>query len=77
MLRKYNEIKWNTEVRSSFDQINKDLTEAPVLVIPDCSKDIVIFSFASFDTVETILLQKNSEGLEQPIAFFSQALRDA
>jgi hypothetical protein len=77
MLRKDNEIKWNVEARSSFDQINKALMEAPVLVIPDYSKDFVIFSFASFDTVATILLQKNSEGLEQPIAFFSRALRDA
>jgi hypothetical protein len=77
MLRKDNEIKWNVEARSSFDQINKASMEAPVLVIPDYSKDFVIFSFASFDTVATILLQKNSEGLEQPIAFFSPALRDA
>jgi hypothetical protein len=53
------------------------LTEAPVLIIPDYSKDFLIFSFASFDTVATVLLQKNAEGLEQPIAFFSRALRDA
>jgi hypothetical protein len=51
--------------------------EAPVLIIPDYSKDFLIFSFASFNTVVAVLLQKNSEGLEQPIAFFSWALRDA
>jgi hypothetical protein len=53
------------------------LTEASVLFNPDYSKDFLIFSFASFDTVATVLLQKNVEGLEQPIAFFSRALRDA
>jgi hypothetical protein len=36
-----------------------------------------MFSFASFETVETVLFQKNIEGLEQPIYFFSRALRDA
>jgi hypothetical protein len=71
MLSKDNEIKWNVEAHSSFDQIKKVLTEAPVLVSPDYSKDFLVFSFASFDTVAAVLLQKNSEGLEQPIAFFS------
>jgi hypothetical protein len=37
----------------------------------------LIFSFASYDTLVVVLLQKNTEGLEQPISFFSRALRDA
>jgi hypothetical protein len=77
MLRKDNEIKWTVYASISFDEINKALMEAPVLVILDYSKVFVIFSFASFDTVATILLQKNSEGLEQSISFFSRAFRDA
>jgi hypothetical protein len=76
MLRKDNEIKWTLESRNSFDQIKKSLTEAPVLIIPDYSKDFLIFSFTSFDTVAVVLLQKNTEGLEKPIDFFSRALRD-
>jgi hypothetical protein len=77
MLRKGNEVKWTAEPRESFIQIKKALTEAPVLISPDYSKDFLIFSFASFDTVATVLLQKNEEGREQPISFFSKALRDA
>jgi hypothetical protein len=76
MLRKGNEIKWTNESRNYFDQIKKALNEAPFLIIPDYFKDFLIFSFASFDTVAIVLLQKNVEGLEQPIAFFSKALRD-
>jgi len=76
MLRKDNEIKWTTEARSSFDQIKKDLTEAPVLVSPDYSKDFLMFSFSSFDTVATVFLQNNIEGLENTISFFSEDLRD-
>jgi hypothetical protein len=76
MLRKANEVKWTIESRQSFNQIKKALTKAPVLISPDYSKDFLIFSFSSFDTVAVVLLQKNSEGLEQPISFFSKALRD-
>jgi hypothetical protein len=77
MLRKGNEVKWTVESRNPFDQIKKALTEAPVLISLDYSKDFLIFSFASFDTVAVVLLQKNVEGMEQPISFFSRALRDA
>jgi hypothetical protein len=77
MLRKGNEVKWTAEPRESFDQIKKALTEAPMLTSPDYSKDFLIFSFASYDTIAVVLLQKNDQGKEQPIAFFSKALRDA
>jgi hypothetical protein len=77
MLRKGHEVKWVVESRNYFEQIKKALTEAPVLISPDYSKDFLIFSFASFDTVAVVLLQKNAEELEQPISFFSRALRDA
>jgi hypothetical protein len=35
------------------------------------------FSFASKDTIVVVLLQRNDEGFEQPISFFSKTLRDA
>jgi hypothetical protein len=62
MLRKGNEVKWTAEPRESFVQIKRVLTEAPMLISPDYSKDFFIFSFASCDTVATVLLQKNDQG---------------
>jgi hypothetical protein len=56
MLRKGNEVKWTPEPRGYFDQIKRTLIEAPMLISPDYSKDFLIFSFSSFDTVETVLL---------------------
>ena len=50
---------------------------APVLISPNFDKDFYIFSFASEDTIAAVLLQKNDEGHEQPVAFFSKVLRDA
>jgi hypothetical protein len=77
MLRKGNKVKWTAEPREYFDQIKRALTKTPVLISPDYSKEFLIFSFASFDTVAAVLLQKNEKGHEQPIAFFNKALRDA
>jgi hypothetical protein len=76
ILRKENEVKWTSEAQESFDQIKRALTKAHVLIIPDYSKEFLIFSFASFDTLVVVLLQKNTEGLEQSISFFIRALRD-
>jgi hypothetical protein len=56
MLRKGNEVKWTVEARESSSLIKKALTEAPMLISPDYSKDFLIFSFASFDRVESVLL---------------------
>ena len=53
------------------------MIEAPVLIAPDYTKDFAIFSFASEDTIAIVLLQKNSDGLEQPISFFSKTLRES
>jgi hypothetical protein len=47
-----------------------------VLVSPDYTNEFLIFSFASEYTIATMLLQKNEEGFEQPISFFSKILRD-
>jgi hypothetical protein len=72
MLRKGNEVKWTPEARSSFEKIKQALVDAPVLISPDYSKEFFIFSFASNDTLVVVLLQKNSDGMEQPIYFFSR-----
>jgi hypothetical protein len=76
MLRKGNEVKWTIEPKEAFEQIKKALTEVPVLISHDYSKNFLIFSFSSIDTVVVVLLHKNDAGLEQPISFFSRALRD-
>ena len=76
MLKKNNEVKWIVEAKASFAHIKKVISEAPVLASPDYLKDFLIFSFSSEHTLVTVLLQKNEEGFEQPITFFSKSLRD-
>ena len=77
MLKKEAEIKWTEKARSSFEDINKAIMEAPTLISLDYTKGFYIFSFAYYDTVEIVLLQKDDECLDHPISFFSKTLRDA
>ena len=77
MLRKGSEIRWSPEARGSFEDIKNALTKAPMLISPNFDKQFLIFSFASEHTIAGVLLQKNEEGHEQPISFFSKTLRDA
>ena len=77
MLKKDAEIKWTDQAKNSFEYIKKSIMGAPTLISPDYTKGFYIFSFASYDIVAAVLLQKNDEGLDHPIAFFSRTLRDA
>jgi len=77
MLKKDSSINWTVEAKQSFEEIKMALTRTPVLTSPKFDRDFIIFSFASEHTVAAVLLQKDDQGCEKPIAFFSKALRDA
>eukprot|EP00253_Pinus_taeda_P016514 PITA_16514 len=77
MLKKGSEIKWTNGARSSFEAIKQAIMEASTLISLDYTKEFYIFSFASYDTLAIVLLQKNDEGVEHPVAFFNKSLRDA
>ena len=76
MLKKDHEIKWTTEAMRSFKDIKHAIIEAPFLVSPNFSKYFLIFSYASDHTIAGVLLQRNNQNVEQPIALFSKLLRD-
>jgi hypothetical protein len=50
--------------------------ESPTLISPDYSEIFYIFSFASYDTVATVLQQKDDANMDHPVAFFSKTLID-
>lgn len=75
MLKKGDEIKWTNEAIEAFMSIKRSIKEAPVLKYPNFSKPFQVFSFASYHTIAAYMLQKNDEGHEQPVAFFSKTLQ--
>ena len=76
MLRKDHEIKWTVGAKKAFKGIKQAISEALALISLDFEKDFLVFSYASEHTVAVVLLQKNDQGEEHPIAFFSKILRD-
>lgn len=77
MLKKDAEVRWTATTREPFPWIKEAFLESPVLVSPDHQKPIQIFSFASPFTLAVVLLQRNQEKKEQPVALFSRVLMDA
>eukprot|EP00253_Pinus_taeda_P023844 PITA_23844 len=76
MLKKGLEIRWTDAARRSFEAIKRAIMGAPTLISLDYSKKFHIFSFASSNILVAVLLQKDDEGLEHPVAFFSKTIRD-
>ena len=77
MLKKDNCFEWYIEAKQSFTDIKIALSEAPMLVSPNFDKYFMIFSFASEHTIAGVLLQKNEQNEEQPIALYNKTLRDS
>eukprot|EP00253_Pinus_taeda_P018412 PITA_18412 len=77
MLKKDSKVKWTMEAKQAFEDIKIALTKTPVLTSPKFDRDFMIFSFASQHTIVAILLQKDDQGCEKPIAFFNKELRDS
>eukprot|EP00253_Pinus_taeda_P026706 PITA_26706 len=77
MLKKDAKVKWSLETKQAFESIKTALTQTPVLTSPQFDKDFIIFSFAFEHTIAVVLLQKDDQGNEKQIAFFSRDLRDA
>ncbi len=75
MLKKGATINWDGEPSQEFQDIKTTIKNALVPRTPKHTKPMHIFSFASFHTVAIVLLQKNEEGYEQPIAFFRKSLQ--
>jgi hypothetical protein len=74
MLKKNVVFSWTKEGKQSFQLLKEALSSAPTLVNPDFSKDFILYAYGSIDAISAVLVQKNDEGYEQPIAFYSKGL---
>jgi hypothetical protein len=63
--------------KQAFEDIKFAFFNAPVLVSLIYSKPLQIFSFALEFTYVVILLQKDENGFERPLAFTSKSLQGA
>ena len=76
MLKKGIVFSWTKEGKHSFELIKEALAAAPTLLNPDFSKDFILYAYGNIDSIAAMLVHQNDEGSEQPLAFFSQGLKD-
>ena len=76
MLKKNSVFIWTKEAKENFQAIKDALAEALVLMNPNFDKDFILYAYGGFDVISAMMVQKNSEGLEQPITFFSKGLKE-
>ena len=76
MLKKNMSFSWTQEGKTSFEKIKEAIASAPTLINPSFDKDFILYTLGGESNISAVLTQLNSEGTEQPIAFFSEVLKD-
>ncbi|KAH9316904.1 hypothetical protein KI387_018673, partial [Taxus chinensis] len=74
MLKKDITFRWIAEGKESFNKIKQEIAFAPTLINLNYSKDFILYAYGTDASV--VPTQENEQGLEQPVAFFSQTLKD-
>lgn len=68
-------LKWNDSAARAFEKLKGELIKSPVLAIPDFSKPFSIQCDASNHAIAAVLVQKDDENNDRPIAYVSRKLR--
>lgn len=76
-LKKNLKFNFDDKAIEAFNSIKTQLTSTPILINPDFSKQFIILCDASATGIGCVLGQKDEEGTERPIYYFSQKLNPA
>jgi hypothetical protein len=71
---KPNRITWETKHSIALEKIKQVLMSKPVLVAPDHSRDFIIQSDATQNSVAAVLSQRDDHGVERVVAYASRKL---
>ena len=77
MVKKSVQFKWTDSKKNAFNKIKTSISHAPSLKSPNFEKDFILYTFASDDSLASVLTQKEDGGDEYPISFMSTGLQGA
>ncbi len=76
MLKKDMSFSRTKRGKASFEEINEAISLAPTLINPNFDKDFILYTLDGDSSILALLTQLNDEEIEQPLAFFSEGLKD-
>ena len=71
LLRKDANFEWSQQAKEAFNEIKEWIAKALVLAGANFDKDFLIYSYSSEEAYTAMLMQKDDEHNEKPIAFLS------
>lgn len=74
LLRKDMEWRWDAQQQQAFDQVKKDIQEAATLTVYDPKQQLIVSADASSFGLGAVLLQRDKDSRERPVAFASKGL---
>ena len=74
LLRKDATWKWSDAEENAFQELKRRITTAPVLIMPDMSKQFIVEADASDFAIGAILSQEQLDGKWKLVAFLSHTL---
>ena len=74
MVKKSVQFKWTGVEKNTFSKIKIVVAHAPSLKSPNFDKDFILYTFASDDSLASVLTQKEDGGDQFPISFMSTDL---
>jgi hypothetical protein len=72
LFKKDTVFHWNEEAQKAFDNLKKQFTKQPVLMMPDMTRAFQIESDASKFAYGAVITQTDSNGARHPVAFLSK-----
>uniref|UniRef100_A0A914E902 RNA-directed DNA polymerase n=1 Tax=Acrobeloides nanus TaxID=290746 RepID=A0A914E902_9BILA len=66
--------KWKEEHQHAFEEVKRKITTAPVLAAPRYDRQFILETDASKEAVACCLIQKDDDGHEHPISYWSRSL---
>jgi hypothetical protein len=77
LTRKGVEFQWTAAAQEAFATLKQKMTEAPVLAHPDLLKPFELEVDASGYAIGAVLLQRQEDGKQHPVNYFSTTLNAA
>jgi hypothetical protein len=74
LLKKEVNFYWDDQAQRSFEDLKKALSLAPVLSLPDYSKDFILYLVTSEATIGMVLVQEDDSLQEHAIYYLSRSL---